>query len=88
MVIAKEEFEHPTQASRVILSVFEQAQGGNAVEGLPDGAGFLVTEEWLGSSKVVKTLGFYDGREAALTRLRRRARELETQRFRPRTTAA
>jgi hypothetical protein len=88
MVIAREEFEHATQASRVVLSVFEAPAGDSPVEGLPDEAGFLVTEEWLGASKVVKTLGFFDGREAALQKLRARARELDAQRFRPRSSAA
>ena len=50
MLIAKEEFSHPTQASRVFLSVFQQPGGGSPVEGMPDEAGFLVTESWLGAS--------------------------------------
>jgi hypothetical protein len=88
MLIAKEEFSHPTQASRVILSVFQEAAGGSPVEGLPDDAGFLVTESWLGASKVVKTLGFFDSRDSALAELRKRAQELERQRFRPVPSAA
>jgi hypothetical protein len=88
MVIAKEEFSHPTQASRVVLSVFQQPAGGSAVQGMPDDAGFLVTESWLGASKVVKTLGFFDGRESALAELRSRAQELGRQRFQPVPSAA
>ena len=88
MLIAKEEFSHPTQASRVILSVFEQSKGASPVEGLPDDAGYLVTESWLGASKVVKTLGFFDSRDPALGELRKRAQELERQRFRPVSSAA
>lgn len=90
MVIAKEEFSHPTQASRVVLSVFQQAAGSSrtSVQGLPDEAGYLVTESWLGASKVVKTLGFFDSRDSALAELRSRAQELERQRFRPDPPAA
>ena len=88
MLIAKEEYSHPTQASRVILSVFEEKAGGSPVEGLPDEAGFLVTESWLGASKVVKTLGFFDGRESALARMKSRGQELERQAFRPVPSAA
>ena len=90
MVIAKEEFSHPTQASRVVLSVFEQAAGSSrsAVQGMPDDAGFLVTETWLGASKVVKTLGFFDSRESALAELQSRTQELVRQRFQPAPSAA
>lgn len=88
MRVASEEFEHPNQASRLILSVFEQAAGGSSVNGLPADAGFLVTEEWLGSTKVVKTLGFFESREAALSRMRSRAGELQLQRYRPVNPAA
>lgn len=88
MVIARQEFRHPTQASRVVLSVFEQLAGGSPVEGLPDEAGFLVTEAWLGAGQVVKTLGFFDSRESGLAQLTIRAEELERQRFRPVPSAA
>jgi hypothetical protein len=88
MVIAKEEFSHPTQASRVVLSVFQQPAGGSSVQGMPAEAGFLVTEAWLGASKVVKTLGFFDSRESALAQLQSRAQELGRQRFQPVPSAA
>jgi hypothetical protein len=90
MVIAKEEFNHPTQASRVVLSVFQQPAGSSrtSVQGMRDEAGFLVTESWLGASKVVKTLGFFDSRESALAELQGRAQELVRQRFQPAPSAA
>lgn len=81
MVIEQQVFAHPTQGSQVRLAVFEQQAGGSPVEGLPDPAGFLVTEEWLGAGKVVKTLGAFDGKGAALDCLRRRATSLAAQRF-------
>jgi hypothetical protein len=87
MVIDAQEFEHPTQASRVRLAVFQVPADQSPVEGLPDDPGYLVTEDRLGSGKVVATLGFYPDREAALTRLRKRAEELQGQRYRPATPA-
>jgi hypothetical protein len=84
MRIHQEDYEHPTQASRVRLAVFEQKPAGNEnVLGLmPREPGFLVTEERLGSSKVVATLGFFPTREEAMARLQSRARELEGQLYR------
>ena len=83
MMIEERSFQHPQQASQVRLAVYEQAAGTSAVEGMPDEAGFLATEEWRGAGTVVKTLGFYPDREGALRRLESRARELELQRYRP-----
>jgi hypothetical protein len=71
------EYQHPTQASRVGLNVFEQPAGG-----------FLVTEEWKGTATVVKTLGFFDAREAATGCVRRREAELRAQGFQRLTAAA
>ena len=70
MRLLHEEYQHPTQASRVGLSVFEQPGGG-----------FLVTEERRGTSTVVKTLGLFDAREAAWDRVRGRESELQAQRY-------
>jgi hypothetical protein len=70
MRLLHEEYQHPSQASRVGVSVFEQPSGG-----------FLVTEEWQGTSTVVKTLGLFDGREDALDRARGRGKELQAQRY-------
>ena len=71
MRILHEEYAHPTQASAVALSVFESRDGG-----------YLVTEGRRGTATVYRTLGVFDTREAANTRVRERARELEAQRYR------
>lgn len=70
MSVTTREFAHPHQASRVRLRVYE-----------PETGGFLVTEERLGSSKVVSTLGLFDRREEAEGRLETRAGELLRQRY-------
>jgi hypothetical protein len=71
MRIFRNEYTHPTQASRVGLSVFESPQG------------FLVTEDRSGPSTVFATLGLFDGRDEALDRARRRGEELQAQRYQP-----
>ena len=71
MRILRSEFAHPTQASRVGLSVFESPQG------------FLVTEDRSGPSTVYATLGSYPSRDEALERARLRTEELERQRYHP-----
>jgi hypothetical protein len=68
--VHEEEFEHPVQASRVRLRVFEQPEG------------YLVTEERIGTVTVVATLGLFEGREAALGRVAARASDLQAQRYR------
>ncbi|HUG53473.1 MAG TPA: hypothetical protein VMR21_07725 [Vicinamibacteria bacterium] len=88
MILAERVYQHPYQASEVHLVVYEKPAGTSPVEGMPDEAGYLVTEEWRGAGKVVKTLGFYPDRQAALERLQRRAKELELQRYRPVAPAA
>jgi hypothetical protein len=90
MKIASEEYEHPTQASRVRLNVFEQPPGPNppGIDMPSESGGFLVTEERIGTVTVVSTLGFYDSREAAMDRLKERARQLELQQYRPAASAA
>jgi hypothetical protein len=69
MRIHEELFEHPVQASRVRLNVFEQPEG------------YLVTEERIGAVTVVATLGVFQEREAALERARLRAGDLIAQRY-------
>ena len=76
MRIQQETFEHPTQASRVRLTVFEHPEG------------YLVTEERIGTVTVVATLGLFDDREAARARAQTRARDLEAQQYRPVASAA
>lgn len=74
---------HPTQASRVRLRVFEKPPEPIVAGMGPDQAGFLVTEERIGSRTVVNTLGFLPTKEEALARMRARAGELAQQRYRP-----
>jgi hypothetical protein len=85
------EFEHPTQASRTVLNVYEETPARNSPAAETDTrgvAGYLVTEDRIGARKVVATLGFYATREEALTRVQARAAELQHQRYRPVTPAA
>ncbi len=76
MKLLEEEFEHPTQVSRVRLRAFQ----------LPEG--FLVTEERQGASTVFSTLGLFDRREAAEECVRGRAGQLLGQRYRKLAPAA
>ena len=62
-----EGLSHPTQPSRVRLSVF------------PQEAGFLVTEERIGTVTVFSTLGLFPDRGSAEGRLRDRRAELVEQ---------
>jgi hypothetical protein len=88
MIVQERVYQNPHQPSQVRLVVYETAAGAGRVEGMPDDAGYLVTEEWRGAGKVVKTLGFYPDRAAALDLLSARARELEGQLYRPVAPAA
>ena len=88
MLLEEQAFQHPTQASEVRLTLFERPADTSPVEGLPDQAGFLVTETWRGTSTVVKTIGFFASRVEADACLRRRADALTRQLFRPKAPAA
>jgi hypothetical protein len=88
MIVEERAFQHPQQVSRVRLVAYDKPAGLSHVDGMPDDAGFLVTEEWWGAGKVVKTLGFFADRAAALRRLADRAKELERQSYRPVAPAA
>jgi hypothetical protein len=88
MIVQERVYQNPHQPSQVRLVVYETAAGASRVEGMPDDAGYLVTEEWRGAGKVVKTLGFYPDRTAALDLLSARAQELEGQLYRPVAPAA
>jgi hypothetical protein len=84
MQISTEELQHPTQASLVRLNVYEIDAPPAPVYGmdaLMRRGRFLVTEERVGTTKVVATLGSYVTRDEALARARRRAAELEAQRY-------
>jgi hypothetical protein len=72
MILLNQEFAHPTQASPVRLTVYEEP-----------GTGWLVTETHGGSHPVVKTLGLYGSRDEALGRARSRGQSLESQRYQP-----
>jgi hypothetical protein len=76
MRVFSEDYEHPTQASSVRLSVFQQPEG------------FLVTEERRGTVTVVKTLGVFERREDALARALARGQDLTQQRYRQAAPAA
>ena len=85
MLIYKEELQHPTQASLVHLKVYELDAGPTAVHGMDrllQHGRYLVTEERIGTTKVVATIGSFPVREEAVERARRRAAELEAQRYR------
>jgi hypothetical protein len=88
MIVKELVYQNPQQASQVRLVAYETAAKTSHVEGMPDDAGYLVTEEWRGVGKVVKTLGFYPDRTAALERFAARAQELERQLYRPVAPAA
>jgi hypothetical protein len=88
MIIEERVYQHPHQASQVRLVVYQTTAGQSRVEGMPDDAGYLLTEEWRGVGKVVKTLGFFPDRKAALDVLAARAQELERQLYRPVAPAA
>jgi hypothetical protein len=81
VLLLQEVYEHPSQASRVRLNVYEY-QPESAVVGLgPGEPGYLVTEERIGTVTVVSTLGFFTDRQKAFEAARARARELQAQRY-------
>jgi hypothetical protein len=85
MQIQTEALQHPTQASLVRLNVYEMDAPPVAVYGmdaLMRHGRFLVTEERIGSTKVVATLGSFVTKTEALDRARRRGVELEAQHYR------
>ena len=90
MLIFQESYEHPTQASRVRINVYEEPPMPNppGIDTPTTRGGFLVTEDRIGSTTVIATLGFFDRREDAIARARRRADELKAQRYRPVSAAA
>ena len=90
MLILSETYEHPTQASRVRINVYEEPPMPNppGIDLPTTGGGYLVTEERIGTTTVVSTLGFFDRREDAVARARRRIEELKAQLYRPVSAAA
>jgi hypothetical protein len=69
-LLVEEKYESVQDPSRVVLKIWEQ----------PDGT-FFVTEDRQGTTTIVSMLGVYDTRDAALTRLTERGRELEARRY-------
>jgi hypothetical protein len=76
MKLFEETFQHPTQASRVRLRLFQQPEG------------FLATEEWQGATTVYRTLGLFDSRPEAEAAVAARSAQLVSQRFQPVAAAA
>ena len=88
MLLFREEYEHPSQASRVRLNVYEY-QPETQVAGMgPTEPGFMVTEDRVGTTTVVSSLGFFPKQEDAFATVRARARELQAQRYRSLIPAA
>jgi hypothetical protein len=90
MLLQRLELEHPTQASRVALNLYEQPPAPNppGIDTPSENGGYLVTEERIGVTTVVSSLGFFETREAAQERFLKRAGELRLQRYRDVAPAA
>jgi hypothetical protein len=90
VLILSETFEHPTQASLVRMNVYEEPPTPNSpgIDTPTTGGGYLVTEERIGTTKVIATLGFFDHKDDALARVGRRIEELKSQLYRPVPAAA
>jgi len=86
----QETYQHPTQASRVRINVYEEPPMPNppGIDTPTTGGGFLVTEDRIGTTTVIATLGFFDRKEDAMARARRRPAELKAQRYQPASAAA
>jgi hypothetical protein len=72
MKIFEETLEHPTLGTARI-NIYELVQPAS---------GWLVTEDRNGTIPVVKTVGLFDDRDAALAVAQRRLEELRQQRYR------
>jgi hypothetical protein len=84
MRIQQETLQHPTQASLVRLNVFEMKAPPAPVYGMDTlmrSGRFLVTEDRIGTTTVVATIGSFATREQAQERVRRRVDELLAQRY-------
>jgi hypothetical protein len=90
MQIHREELQHPTQASRVRLNVFEMPKTPDVygMDALATTGHYLVTEDRIGTTTVVSTLGTFASREDAVARARRRVDELKAQHYTPFTPTA
>ena len=90
MRVIREELEHPTQASRVALNLYQQPAAPNppGIDTPSENGGFLVTEERIGVTTVIKSLGFFAAKDAAEQQFRSRVEELRRQRYRDAVPAA
>jgi hypothetical protein len=88
MLLLQETYEHPSQASRVRLNVYEYKPESGVAGMMPPEPGFMVTEDRVGTVTVVSTLGFYPSKEEAFATFRGRANELQAQRYRSLIPAA
>lgn len=87
-MLFREEFEHPSQASRVRLNIYDYQPEAQVAGMGPREPGFLVTEDRVGTTTVVSSLGYFPKQEDAYATVRARARELQAQRYRPLIPAA
>jgi hypothetical protein len=85
MRLQHQELEHPTQASRLRLNLYRyDPPPEQHVAGLmPPQKGFHVTEERVGTTTVVNSLGFFAEEHEAQHLLQRRQDELARQGWRP-----
>ena len=90
MRLRREELEHPTQASRVAVNLFDQPPAPNppGIDTPSENGGFLLTEDRIGATTVIKSLGFFDNREAAEHAFAERIQELKLQRYKDVVPAA
>jgi hypothetical protein len=90
MRIQQQEYEHPTQVSRLRLNLYRYAppQEQPVAGMLPGQAGYHLTEERIGAGTVVASLGFFPREQDARERFTRRADELAGHGWRPAGTPA
>ena len=90
MRLEQKELEHPRQTSRVRLNLYRYAPAPEErVAGMmPHQDGFLLTEERIGTTVVVASLGFFAGEAEARTRMQQRLDELAAQGYGPPVTPA
>lgn len=67
MLVDQKIFEHPVRRGRIRVTVYAAD------------AGYLVTEDRDGASRVFATLGHFESKDAALARAAERAAELDRQ---------
>jgi hypothetical protein len=88
MLVFREVYEHPSQASQVRLNVYQYTPESQVAGMGPSDPGFMVTEDRVGTVTVISTLGIFPTQEQAFDTLRSRARELQAQRYRSLIPAA